>query len=62
MKCHGISGILGSKALTQRDNRFRLVPRLRVVWELAITHGDVCNLSSLRVKGILIISQDGIFL
>ena len=32
------------------------------MWELAITHGDACNLSSLRVRGILVISQDRVFL
>ena len=30
--------------------------------ELTITHGDACNLSSLRVRGILVISQDRVFL
>ena len=34
------------------------VPQLRAMWELTITHGDVCNLSSLRVRGILVISKD----
>ena len=62
MKCHRISGIPGSKALTKRDNRLRLVPRLRVVWELTIMNGDACNLSSLRVRGILVISKDKVFL
>ena len=62
MKCHGISGILGLKALTYRDNRIGLVPWLRVVWELAIMHGDACNLSSLKVRGILFISKDKVFL
>ena len=62
MKCHEISGISGSKALTQRDNRFGLVPQLWAVWELAITHGDACNLSSLRVRGFLVISKDRVFL
>ena len=46
MKCHGISGIPGSKALTKKGNRLGLVPRLRAVWELTITHGDACILSS----------------
>ena len=32
------------------------------MWELGITHGDACNLSSLRVRGILVISQDRVFL
>ena len=32
------------------------------MWELAITHRDACNLSSLRVRGILVISQDRVFL
>ena len=62
MKCHRISGIPGSKALTQRDNKLRLVPRLRAMWELTITHGDACNLSLLRVRGILVISKDKVFL
>ena len=62
MKCHRINGIPSSKALAYRDNRLGLVPRLRAVWELAITHGDACNLSLLRVKGILVISQDKVFL
>ena len=62
MKCHRISGIPGSKALTLRDNRFRLVPRLWAIWELAITHRDVCNLSSLKVRGILVISKDRVFI
>ena len=41
-----------------RDNRFGLIPRLWVVWELTIMHRDACNLSSLKVRGILVISQD----
>ena len=62
MKCHEISQISGSKALTKRDNRLGLVPRLSPMWELTITHGDACNLSSLRVRGILVSSQGKIFL
>ena len=47
---------MGSKALPWRDNRLGLVPRLRAVKEHAIMHGDAYSLSSLKVRGILIIS------
>ena len=49
MEYHGISRILGSKALTKRDNRFGLVLR-------EIVHMDVFSLSSHKVWGILDIS------
>ena len=49
MECHGISRILGSKALTKKDKRPELVLWLKVVKEHAIMHRDVCSLSSLIV-------------
>ena len=56
MECREIDIILGLKALPYRDNKLGLVPRLMAVKEHAITHRDVCILSSLMVRGILVIS------
>ena len=56
MECREINRIPGLKALTYRDNKLRLVPRLMAVKEHAITDRDVCSLSSLMVRGILVIS------
>ena len=55
MEFHGISRIPGSKALTKRDNRLRLVLQLKV-GEGTRYSAYGCLYSSLRVRGILDIS------
>ena len=48
MECHGISGILGSKAITKRDSKLRLILWLEAREENAMVHRDACSLSSLN--------------
>ena len=62
MECYGISRMSGLKSLTYRDNRLGLVLWLNVVKEHAIMQRDACSLSSLMVRGILVILQARVFL
>ena len=62
MECHGISGIMRSKAFTRDKVGLGLFIGLRPMREHAITHRDGCSLSSLKEKGTLDISRARVFL
>ena len=57
MECHGISGITGLKALLRESVGLCLFMGLRPTREHAITHRDVCSLSSLNERDTLDISM-----
>ena len=62
MKCHEISGILGSKALTKRGCSLGLVHGLKAHEGTPITHRDTCSLSSLKERGTIDISRARVLL